>query len=93
MATAVAQVYVHQRHPALPRPLRELKGFQKVVLEPGVTQTVSIALGRRAFAFCDPGKPGWLAEQDAFEISVGGSSRDLRLRGAFDLPQTTLASE
>jgi beta-glucosidase len=89
----VAQVYVHQAKPGLPRPLRELKGFQKVVLEPGATQTVSIALGRRAFAFYDPGKPGWLAEPDTFEISVGGSSRDLRLQGAFDLPQTTLAPE
>ena len=77
---------MHQAKPGLPRPLRELKGFQKVVLEPGATQTVSIALGRRAFAFYDPGKPGWLAEPDTFEISVGGSSRDLRLRDEFNLP-------
>jgi beta-glucosidase len=86
----VAQVYVHQAKPGLPRPLRELKGFRKVFLKPGEKQTVSVPLGREAFAYYSPDQDGWVAEKDDFTISVGGSSRDLRLEGSFPLPQTTL---
>jgi beta-glucosidase len=85
----VAQVYVHQAKPGLPRPLRELKGFHKVFLKPGEKQTVSVPLGRDAFAYYSPEQGGWLAEKDDFRISVGSSSRDLRLEGSFSLPQTT----
>jgi beta-glucosidase len=85
----VAQVYVHQAKPGLPRPVRELKGFRKVLLKPGEKQTVSVPLGREAFAYFSPEKGGWLAEKDDFTISVGSSSRDLRLEGSFPLPQTT----
>jgi beta-glucosidase len=83
-------VYVHQAKPGLPRPLRELKGFRKVFLKPGEKQTVSVPLGREAFAYYSPDQDGWVAEKDDFTISVGGSSRDLRLEGSFPLPQTTL---
>ena len=86
----VAQVYVHEAKPGLPRPLRELKGFRKVFLKPGEKQAVSIPLGRDAFAYYNPEKGGWVAEKDDFTISVGSSSRDLRLEGSFALPQTTL---
>ncbi len=89
----IAQVYVHQAQPSLARPLKELKGFQKVFLKPGEKQTVSIPLGRRAFAFYDPSQRGWLAEKGDFQIQVGSSSRDLRLQGDFQLPQAWLAPE
>ena len=82
----VAQLYIHQANPSLPRPLKELKGFKKVVLKPGEKQTVSIPLDGSAFAFYDPKKGGWVAEPGDFEISVGDSSRDIRLRGTFTLP-------
>jgi beta-glucosidase len=84
----VAQVYVHQASPGLPRPVRELKGFQKVSLAPGDKRTVSIFLDPRAFAYYDPAQPGWLAEQGTFTILVGRSSRDLPLQGDFQLPRT-----
>ena len=86
----VAQVYVHQAKPGLPRPVRELKGFRKVLLRPGEKQTVSVPLGREAFAYYSPEMGGWLAEKDDFTISVGSSSRDLRLEGSFPWPQNTL---
>lgn len=86
----VVQVYVHQAHPSGPRPARELKGFRKIALNVGEKQTVSIPLGREAFAFYDPARRGWVAEADDFTISVGSSSRDLRLEGTFRLPQTTV---
>jgi beta-glucosidase len=85
----VAELYVHQNNPSLPRPERELKGFAKVFLKPGETQNVSIPLDKNAFAFYSPNQKSWVAEKGAFEISVGGSSRDLPLKGEFNLTQTT----
>ncbi len=84
----VAQLYLHQASPSLPRPDKELKGFQKISLHPGETQTVSIPLGARAFAFYDPEKKGWVAEAGDYQVIVGSSSRDLRLKGNFALGQT-----
>ena len=85
----VAELYVHQNNPGLPRPEKELKGFTKVLLKAGETQSVSIPLDRNAFAFYRPEQKSWIAEKDAFEISVGSSSRDLPLQGEFTLTQTT----
>jgi beta-glucosidase len=86
----VAQLYVHQEKPSLPRPLKELKGFRKIALDPGEKKTVSIALDRRAFAFYDPARSGWVAESDDFTIQIGSSSRDIRLQGPFHLGETTV---
>jgi hypothetical protein len=79
----VAELYVHQNNPSLPRPEKELKGFAKVFLKPGETQNVSIPLDKNAFAFYNPDQKSWVAEKGAFQISVGGSSRDLPLKGEF----------
>jgi beta-glucosidase len=84
----VAELYVHQDNPGLPRPDKELKGFKKVFLKAGETQTVSIPLDRAAFAYYDPAKKSWVAEKGAFQILVGGSSRDLPLKEPFGLTQT-----
>jgi beta-glucosidase len=81
----VAQLYIHQKNPRLPRPEKELKGFKKVFLKPGETQTVSIPLEKNAFAFYDPAQKSWAAEKDGFEIAIGGSSRDIRLQGNLTL--------
>jgi beta-glucosidase len=81
----VAQLYVHEKNPGLPRPEKELKGFQKIFLQPGEKQTVSILLTRSAFAYYDPAQKGWVAQPDNFEIQIGGSSRDIRLRDNFKL--------
>jgi beta-glucosidase len=81
----VAQLYVHEANPRLPRPGKELKGFQKVFLQPGEKRTVAIPLTRGAFAYYDPARKDWVAQPDRFEILIGGSSRDLRLRDQFKL--------
>jgi beta-glucosidase len=86
----VAQVYIHQFRPSLPRPFKELKGFRKVFLKPHERQTVSIPLEQSAFAYYDPDQGGWLAEKGDYEILVGSSSRDLRLSGKLTLEQTSL---
>jgi beta-glucosidase len=87
----VAQVYVHDVAASVPRPVQELKAFRKVSLQPGEKQTVSIPLGREAFAFYDAARRGWVAEAGEFTIHVGSSSRDVRLTGGFRLATTSFA--
>jgi beta-glucosidase len=86
----VAQLYVHENNPSLPRPEKELKGFKKVFLKPGEKQTVSIPLDQRAFAYFDPAKAGWVAEGSDYEIEIGSSSRDLPLKERFHLGKTVV---
>jgi beta-glucosidase len=76
----VVQVYVRDLESCVYRPDRELAGFAKVALEPGATETVTIELGHRAFAFWDPTADAWSVEPGEFEVLVGASSRDLRGR-------------
>jgi beta-glucosidase len=75
----VVQLYVSDRQSSLPRPVKELKGFKKIELQPGESRTVDFVLDRRAFAFYDPLKADWAVEPGDFEILVGSSSRDIRL--------------
>ena len=81
----VAQLYVHQENPAWPRPLKELKGFKKIFLQPGEKRTVSLPLDQRAFAFYDPAKVAWVAQSDDYKIQIGSSSRDIHLQNNFHL--------
>ncbi|MEZ5424870.1 MAG: glycoside hydrolase family 3 C-terminal domain-containing protein [Pyrinomonadaceae bacterium] len=83
-----AQVYVRDVESTLPRPPKELKGFQKIFLKAGEKKTVSINLDPNAFAFYDPQRSAWVAEKGAFQVLVGSSSRDIRLTGDFDLGKT-----
>ena len=83
----VAELYVHERKPELFRPEKELKGFKRVFLQPGEKQTVTIPLDETAFAYYNPDKKSWVAQKDRFQILVGGSSRDIYLKGNFNLPE------
>jgi beta-glucosidase len=87
-AAEVAQVYVTDVQSSVPRPVKELKGFQKVFLKAGEKKTVSIALNQNAFAFYDTTSQNWIAEKGDFKILVGSSSRDIRLTGDFRLNRT-----
>jgi beta-glucosidase len=73
----VVQVYVGDTEASVARPLRELKGFVKVHVEPGETQQVSCRLDERAFAFWSTRFQQWVVESGEFMIAVGSSSRDL----------------
>ncbi|HVU08543.1 MAG TPA: glycoside hydrolase family 3 C-terminal domain-containing protein [Verrucomicrobiae bacterium] len=84
----VAELYVHQNHPGLPRPEKELKGFKRVFLKSGETQTVSIPLNFNAFAFYDPAQKTWIAEKDDFKILVGSSSQNIALKDDYRLAET-----
>jgi beta-glucosidase len=83
----VAELYVGDTHASVPRPVKELKGFAKITLEPGETKPITLTLDRRAFSFYDVKKHDWSAEPGEFTISVGGSSDNIQLRGKFTLPR------
>lgn len=76
----VVQVYVGDVESRLQRPEKELKAFAKVHLQPGETCTVSLTLDADAFAYYDPAQPGWVTEPGEFELLVGRSAADVRLR-------------
>jgi len=80
----VAEVYVSQRHPRLPRPPKELKGFAKILVRAGETGTARIPLNTASFSYYDPDSKSWVMEHDTFDVLVGASSRDIRLSAAFD---------
>lgn len=83
----IAEVYVRDVLSAVPRPDKELKGYEKVDLAPGETKRVSISLDRRAFAYYNTSLHDWYIENGAFEILVGASSRDVRLVGKLEITQ------
>jgi beta-glucosidase len=78
----VAELYVHDVVASVPRPPKELKGFAKVRLEPGERRRVEITLDRRAFEYYDAERHAWVVEAGQFEILVGASCADIRLRGS-----------
>ena len=83
--TEVAQLYVQPEKPSVERPQKELKGFKKVLLEPGESQTVSIPLTAKAFAFYNPDKKSWVSERGKYGVLLGDSSQDIRLQADFSL--------
>jgi beta-glucosidase len=78
-------VYVADLESSVPRPPRELKGFAVVRLAPGQVVELGLALEDRDLAYWDTDTSSWRIEPGRFEIQVGHSSRDIRLRRAFEL--------
>ncbi|MFD9601531.1 glycoside hydrolase family 3 C-terminal domain-containing protein [Streptomyces sp. NPDC059970] len=76
----VAQLYVHQPVSRLRRPVQELKAFEKVFLEPGGSARVTLGLHERSFSYWSPRDGGWTVDPGEFELRIGASSRDVRLR-------------
>jgi beta-glucosidase len=81
----VAQVYVSEDHAKIERPERELKGFERVLLEPGETKHVSVALDARAFAYWSPEAKKWTVDPGRFTVHVGDSVEDTPLTGSVEL--------
>ena len=81
----VIQVYIADPISSLPRPPKELKGFAKVELEPGQSKSLKFEMDQRALSYFDPQKMSWVAEPGTFEVLVGSSSRDIRVRTSFEV--------
>ena len=79
------QLYIHDVKSSVERPYKELKAFQKVFLQPGETQQVSLTIDRSALSFYDEAGNGWKAEPGDFEALVGTASDNLPARCKFTL--------
>lgn len=75
----VVQLYVSDKVSTVIRPVKELKEFAKVELQPGETKTVTFELGKRAFAYWSVELHDWHVESGEFELLIGKSSRDITL--------------
>lgn len=83
----IVQLYVRDVKSSVDRPVKELKGFRRVVLAPGESRDVSFSLDKQALSFYSTANHNWVAEPGQFEVWIGASSRDIRLKGAFELLQ------
>ena len=81
----VVQVYVADLEASVPRPPRELKGFAVVRLAPNESAELTLTLEDRDLGYWDTARHSWRIEPGRFEIQVGHSSRDVRLRAEFEL--------
>ena len=77
--TETVQLYIRDCVSSVTRPVKELKGFQKVSLQPGETKTVSLEITPNSLAFYDV-KMKYVVEPGEFEIMVGNASRDADLQ-------------
>jgi beta-glucosidase len=84
----VAELYVGQQSPTIVRPIKELKGFEKVNLNPGQSSTVTLSLDQRSFAYFNTTTEKWDAVPGVYNVVVGDSSDNTPLKG-----QVTLKSE
>lgn len=83
----VVELYVHDGHSKIDRPVHELKRFSRVELKPGESRAVEFHLDRDDLSYWNPATKAWQADPGTFEIQVGASSRDIRLRTPLVLTQ------
>jgi beta-glucosidase len=71
---AVAQIYIHQQAGSASRPVRQLRGFRRIALKPGETQTLKFALGKDELMFWSPQTKAWAVEPGKFDVWAGEDS-------------------
>ena len=81
----VVQLYISDLKSSLPRPIKELKGFQKVRLAPGETKEVTFTIAKDALSFYDDAQQTWIAEPGKFEAIVAASASDIKSKVIFNL--------
>lgn len=84
----VVQLYVGDKVSSVLRPVRELKGFEKVALAPGESKDISFVLDKRAFAYWNTELSDWHVETGEFTIEIGQSSRDMEVCGTVTVNST-----
>lgn len=70
----VVQLYLHQRHGSASRPVRELKGFRRISLRPGQTETVTFTVGPDERRYWNAAVRDWVLDASTFDVWVGGSA-------------------
>lgn len=86
----VVQLYVRDVKSSIARPEKELKGFQKVQLEPGEEKTIEFTLDKRSFAYYNTELKDWHVETGEFEVLVGGSSDQIVLNATLKVNSTVM---
>ena len=81
----VVQLYISDLKSSLPRPVKELKGFRKIELEPGETAEVTFTINKDDLSFFDADRHEWVAEPGKFKALIGSSSDDIRSEVTFEL--------
>ena len=81
----VAQLYIISKASGVDMPVKELKGFNKIMLEPGESQRISFKLTKKDFSFFDEESQSWKVNAGNYEIAVGSSSRNLILKSLVEL--------
>lgn len=81
----VVQLYISDKQSSLPRPIKELKGFQKIKLAPGEEKEVTFTIEKEALSFFDDAKHAWVAEPGKFEAIIAASAADIRGVVPFEL--------
>lgn len=81
----VVQLYISDTEASVERPAKELKGFEKVFLNPGESRKLSFSVDRQAISFFDAEKHEWVAEPGEFHALVGTSSEDIKADLVFSL--------
>jgi beta-glucosidase len=81
----VSQIYIRDIESSVSRPVIELKGFKKVYLEPGETKEIEIKLNKKSLGIYSVQEKQWVVEEGKFEIFIGSSAEDIRLKGEFNI--------
>ncbi|MGA3091560.1 MAG: glycoside hydrolase family 3 C-terminal domain-containing protein [Terriglobales bacterium] len=88
----VAQLYVGEAMPTVPRPVKELKQFERVMLQPGETKHVTVELDSRSFSFYDVAAAAWRANAGTFSLMLGDSSANIQQTITVQVPKPILTS-
>ena len=81
----VVQLYIADKKSSLPRPVKELKGFQKIKLAPGESKEVSFTIEKDALSYFDDAQHAWVAEPGKFEAIIAASAADIKGVVPFEL--------
>ena len=80
----IVQLYIKDKKSSLPRPEKELKGFEKVSLLTGEEKEVTFTIDKQALSFYDDRKQAWVAEEGDFEVLIGASASDIKDKAVFN---------
>ena len=81
----VVQLYFHARHSRVPRPAKELRGFQRLHLQPGETRTVTFALAGEKMSYWSERQHGFVVDPGSYDVLVGASSADIRQKTILEI--------
>jgi len=84
----VVQLYIHEMEPAVTRPVKELRGFERIGLQPGETKRVTLTVPAEKLAYYDETQHGFTVKPGPFEVLVGSASDDIRAKARFSFVGT-----